>query len=149
MGKTFHGVRGGDGGSIVDGTVNATIAALAEQFCEFQRIVADEGARGRGRGRGNISDGPLKTTVTPFWVSIPLQVEVYRHCNRTTWESVVTRREWRESLRDVRGGKGSASNCNVQQVSIGRVNDTARYSPNLLARILPLIENGLPVFNAL
>jgi len=57
MGEAFHGVRDGDGGSGVKGTVNDTITALTEQFYELQRTVVDEGAeRGRG-GQGGISAG--------------------------------------------------------------------------------------------
>jgi len=63
MGETFHGVRDGDGGSGVEGTVNDTITALTEQFYELQRTIVDEGAkRGRGRQRG-ISGGHRKNNV--------------------------------------------------------------------------------------
>ena len=48
VGETFHGVRDGDGGSGVEGTVNDTIAALTEQFDELQRTVVNQGAE-RGR----------------------------------------------------------------------------------------------------
>ena len=49
MGETFNGVRDGDGGSGVKGTVDDTITALTEQFYELQRTVVDKGAE-RGRG---------------------------------------------------------------------------------------------------
>ena len=52
MGKTFHGVRDGDGGSGVKGTVDDTITALAEQFYELQSTVVDEGAERGRRGQG-------------------------------------------------------------------------------------------------
>ena len=49
MGETFDGVRDGDGGSGVEGTVDDAITALTEQFDELQRTVVNQGAE-RGRG---------------------------------------------------------------------------------------------------
>jgi hypothetical protein len=51
-GKAFHGVRDGDGGSGVEGTVNDTITTLAEQFNELQRTIVNEGAERGRRGQG-------------------------------------------------------------------------------------------------
>lgn len=48
MGETFHGVRDGDGGSGVKGTVDDTITALTEELDEFQRTVVNQGTK-RGR----------------------------------------------------------------------------------------------------
>ena len=51
MGKTFHSVRGGDGGSGVKGMVNDTVTALAEQFHELQNAIVDGVPRGREGGK--------------------------------------------------------------------------------------------------
>ena len=58
MGKTFHGVRDGAGGSGVKGTINDTITALAEQFYGLQSTVVDEGAKRGRKGLGCIGGGP-------------------------------------------------------------------------------------------
>ena len=63
MGEAFHGVRDGDGGSGVEGTVNDTITALTEQFYELQRTVVDEGAKRGRRGQGGISGGHRNNNV--------------------------------------------------------------------------------------
>ena len=60
MGETFDGVRGGDGGSGVEGTVDDSITALTEQFDEFQRTVVNQGAKRGRRGQGGISGGHRK-----------------------------------------------------------------------------------------
>ena len=63
VGETFHGVRDGDGGSGVEGTVNDSITALTEQFYELQRTVVDEGAKRGGRGQGRVSSSHRKNNV--------------------------------------------------------------------------------------
>ena len=85
MGKAFHGVRDGDGGSGVEGSINDTITALTEQFYELQRTVVDEGAESGRGGEGGVSSGHRKNNVRRG------------------------RGRGRGSLMDVRGGKASAS----------------------------------------
>lgn len=63
MGEAFHGVRDGDGGSGVEGTVNDTITALTEQFYELQRTVVDEGTERGRRGQGGVSAGHRNNNV--------------------------------------------------------------------------------------
>jgi hypothetical protein len=57
MGKAFHGVRDGDGGSGVKGTVNDTITTLTEQFDELQRTIVNQGAKRGGGGQGRFGHG--------------------------------------------------------------------------------------------
>ena len=63
MGETFNGVRDGDGGSGVEGTVNDTITALTEQFDELEGTIIDQGAERWGRWEGRIGGGHRKNNV--------------------------------------------------------------------------------------
>lgn len=52
MRETFHCVRGGVGRIGVDSAIHDAVAAITEDFDEFQRAVVDDGANRRGGGRG-------------------------------------------------------------------------------------------------